>query len=277
MFPYPKSERMFSAYNLGVTIVWPNLMMFTKRDWRGQEHVGKDAEGLVLASNHMTWIDPFILLHYVNDAGRPARFLAKDSLFDIPVAGGILSGAGTIPVHRETGKAEDAVSSAVEAVQSGELVFVYPEGTITRDPDLWPMSGKTGAARIALFGEVPLIPVAQWGAHEIMGPYKKELRLFPRKTMHVVAGAPVDLDDLRGIPVTSAVLEEATTRLMDDITALEAGLRNETPPSGRWDRRAGERRPIVHGVSEYERLLASESKDGEPDGTRADSDTEKSD
>ena len=74
--------------------------------------------------------------------------------------------------------------------------MVYPEGTITRDPDLWPMTGKSGAARIALATGCPVIPVGQWGAHQLLAPYSKKPDLFPRKKIIVLAGDPVDLSDL---------------------------------------------------------------------------------
>lgn len=244
VYPFPDEEPLLSYYNLGCAIVWPNLMVWTRRDWRGQQFLGSPGEGVVVAANHLSWFDPLLLLHYSNDANRPARFLAKDSLFKVPVVGTVMTGAGTIPVHRESTNAAKAVESAVAAVQGGEAVWVYPEGTITRDPDMWPMSGKTGAARIALEGGVPVVPVAHWGVQELMGPYKVELNLFPRKTIHVVAGPPVDLDDLRGQPITDSILQLATTRILDTITAMQAELRGETPPADRWSMREGKRVPV---------------------------------
>ena len=245
VYPFPDEEPLVSYYNVGCAVIWPTMMLWTKRDWRGQENLGTPGEGVVVAANHLSWIDPLLLLHYSNDANRPARFLAKDSLFELPVVGRVMAGAGTIPVHRESAAAGNAVRSAVEAVRGGEAVWVYPEGTITRDPDLWPMVGKSGAARIALEAGVPVVPVAHWGVQEIMGPYQMELNLIPRKTIKVSAGRPVDLDDLRGRPITQAVLEVATNRIIDRITEIEAKLRREDPPTGRWSQRAGERVEVI--------------------------------
>jgi 1-acyl-sn-glycerol-3-phosphate acyltransferase len=168
------------------------------------------------------------------DNGRPPRFLAKDSLFRVPVVGWILRHAGQIPVVRGTRDAAAAVEAAVDAARSGECVIVYPEGTITKDPDLWPMAAKTGAARIALTAGVPVIPMAHWGAQDVMGPYRKEFKAFPRKTMHVLIGAPVDLDDLRtdGEPDAEA-LREATDRVMSAITALLRDVRKEQEQTSR--------------------------------------------
>lgn len=247
--PFPRGVKTGPYYNLGVVVVWPNMMAWTRQDWRGQENLGKPGDGMVVAANHMSWFDPLVMLHFMNDSGRPARFLVKDSVADVPVFGRVVHGAGQIPVHRETSDAAHAVSSAVDAVAAGEAVVVYAEGTLTRDPDLWPMSGKTGAARISLISGCPIVPVAHWGAQEVMRPYEKELKLLPRKTMHVTAGTPVDLDDLRGLPLTRAVLAEATTRVMDDITALQAGLRAENPPEERWSKKEEKRVPVIRGLA----------------------------
>jgi hypothetical protein len=121
-------------------------------------------------------------------------------------------------------------------------VAVYPEGTITRDKALWPMQGKTGAARIALTTGAPVIPVAQWGAQELLAPYAKRPRLFPRKTMKVLAGPPVDLDEFRGRELTAEVLRGATDRIMDAVTELLAKLRDEPAPP-REQRRKGKNAP----------------------------------
>lgn len=221
-----------------VATLWPTLMTTTKRDWRGTANLRRTYppnDGVVIAANHLSWFDPLSLCHVLWDNGRTPRILAKDSLFSVPVLGQVLSGAGQIPVARATEDAAAAVAAAVAAVNDGEAVVLYPEGTITRDEDLWPMTGRTGAARIALTSGAPVIPIAQWGPQEVMWPYRKQLRLFPRKTMHVLVGEPVDLDDLRGQPLTSDVLEEATGRVIDAITALLAELRGEQPPAQRLD------------------------------------------
>lgn len=247
VYPFPDEEPLISYYNFGCAIIWPTLMVWTKRDWRGQEHLGAPGQGVVVAANHLSWFDPLLLLHYSNDSNRPARFLAKDSLFELPVLGTVMSGAGTIPVHRESKQAGSAVRSAVKAVRQGEAIWVYPEGTITRDPELWPMAGKSGAARIALESGAPVVPVAHWGVQDIMGPYQVELNLFPRKTIQVTAGEPVDLDDLRGRPITHEILEVATTRIIDRITEIEERLRREKAPKDRWDQRKKKRVPVRRG------------------------------
>jgi 1-acyl-sn-glycerol-3-phosphate acyltransferase len=231
------------AFGICVGILEPLLRLLTKRRWRGGENIPASG-GCVVAANHISHLDPVTCAHFVYAWGRIVRFLAKAEIFDVPVVGPILRSAGQIPVYRLTTDASLSFTAAVEAVQRGECVAVYPEGTITRQPDLWPMRGKTGAARIALAAGVPVIPVAQWGAHEILAPYAKRPHLFPRRTIAMTAGPPVDLEDLREVPLTPAVLVEATDRIMDDVTGMLEEIRGGRAPAERFDPRAAGVRPI---------------------------------
>jgi 1-acyl-sn-glycerol-3-phosphate acyltransferase len=212
-------------------------MVLTRRDWRGAEHLPASG-GFVVTPNHLSHVDPLTFAHFMLDNGRPAYFLGKESVFRVPVVGAIVRGAQQIPVYRNTGRAVDAYRAAVAAVQEGKCVGVYPEATLTRDPGLWPMVGKTGAARIALTTRCPVVPVAQWGPQELLAPYSKKVRLFPRRTMHVLAGPPVDLSDLYDRPQNAEVLREATARIMAAITAQLEQLRGEKAPATRFDARA---------------------------------------
>lgn len=214
-------------YRVAVVILWPFMTVMTKRDWQGTEHLEASPGGIVIAPNHLSWFDPLVIAHVLWANDRPPRFLAKESVFRVPIVGRIIDGAGQIRVYRSSVDAVQAVRDAVRDAEGGECVVIYPEGTITKDPELWPMSAKTGAARVALTSGCPLIPMAQWGAHRVMGPYRKEFRILPRKTMHVRIGKPVDLDDLRGRPLTAEVLSIAGQRLMIEMRALLAEIRAE--------------------------------------------------
>jgi 1-acyl-sn-glycerol-3-phosphate acyltransferase len=218
------------TYRLVVRVLRPVLVLLARRDWRGTGHLPASG-GVVVCANHLSHLDPLTLAHFLLDAGRPPYFLAKDELFATPLVGTVLRRAEQIPVHRGTGDARAALEAAVAAVEAGRCVAVYPESTLTRDPALWPMAGKSGAARIALTSGCPVVPVAQWGPQDILFPYSKRPRLFPRRTVHVVAGPPVDLDDLRGRPVDAGLLAEATRRIMADVTGLLEQLRGEVAPA----------------------------------------------
>lgn len=223
-------------------VLWPLMQLTTKRDWSGTEELNTDSGGIVVAANHMSWFDPLVIAHVLWANDRPPRFLAKESVFRVPFVGSVIRSAGQVPVYRESAIAVEALRDAITAVEHGECVVIYPEGTLTRDPALWPMKGKTGAARIALATGRPLIPMAQWGAQEVLPPYAKWLKLLPRKTMRVRVGKPIDLSDLTDRPLDADTLRTATDRLMDAITGLLAEIRDEEPPK---ERHAMERRPDV--------------------------------
>jgi 1-acyl-sn-glycerol-3-phosphate acyltransferase len=187
--------------------------------------------------NHVSHVDPLTAAHIVYDHGRKPRYLAKSGLFKNPALAYFLTAAGQIPVERLSKNAKGAFDAAVAAVRAGECVVVYPEGTLTRDPDLWPMAGKSGAARIALETRCPVIPIGQWGAHNLLYPYAKKPHLFPRTEITMRVGDPVPLDDLQDKPHTVEVINEATERIMSALTDLVAELRHEVPPAERFDPR----------------------------------------
>ncbi len=230
----PGGRVIFGVVSLLHAMIGP----FVRRDWRDQHKIPASG-GVVLVVNHISNVDPLAVGQFVAFSGRWPRFLAKESIFRVPLVGRVVRACGQIPVHRGTAAAQDALADAVTAVEDGQAVVIYAEGTITLDPDLWPMRARTGAARIALSTGAPVVPLGQWGAQDIM--YGKRIHLphlLPRKTFRLVVGDPVPLDDLRGQPLTSALLAEATDRIMASVTALVADLRGEQPPAVPFDPRA---------------------------------------
>ncbi|QIK77508.1 1-acyl-sn-glycerol-3-phosphate acyltransferase [Nocardioides piscis] len=215
------------------------MQAVTRRTWIDGEKIPPSG-GCILVVNHVSHVDPLLTALFVWDHGRIPRYLAKSGLFRTKFVGTVLRSAGQIPVERLSRKALGAFDAAVEAVNSGECVVVYPEGTLTRDPGLWPMVGKSGAARIALATGAPVVPVAHWGAQDLLYPYSSRPRLFPRKHIRMKVGDPVDISDLGAKPVTAAVITETTERIMAAVTDLVAELRGEQPPAERFDpRKAG--------------------------------------
>lgn len=221
---------------VGASILKPVLVPATRRRWIDGDKLPATG-GCVVVLNHISHVDPLLTAHFVYDHGRLPRYLAKSGLFRNPVLGRFLQALGQIPVSRLTADAVGAYDAAVAAVRAGECVVVYPEGTITRDPGLWPMTGKTGAARIALATGCPVVPVGQWGAHEILPPYSTRPRLVPRRTVTFKVGDPVDLGPLPQGAATAEQLRRATDLIMDAVTALVAEIRGEQPPAERFDPR----------------------------------------
>ncbi|HEV7624465.1 MAG TPA: lysophospholipid acyltransferase family protein [Amnibacterium sp.] len=202
----------------------------------------------ILTPNHHSNIDPLVIAVAVWRLGRAPRFMAKASLFRIPGVGLLLRSVGQIPVERGgLQRGAITIGAAKRIVAEGHCVVVYPEGSLTRDPAIWPMRGKTGAARLALDLGIPVIPVAHWGTQDLMPIYSKRLRLVPRARIDVLFGDPVDLGVWAGRPADPAALQAATAAIMTAITRLLEELRGERAPADRWD-------PSKHGQSETGRF-----------------------
>lgn len=223
-------------YRLVVVAASPPLRVTTIRDWARQEGIPRTG-GVVLASNHVSYVDPLTLGLYVLDAGRTPKFLAKSSLFEIPLLKHVFIGAKQIPVYRGTSDASNALTAAVEALDAGECVLIYPEGSATRDPDCWPMRARTGVARLALMSGAPVVPIAQWGPQRLWRYKAKLPRPLPRKRVQIVTGPPVDLSAYLGEPLTAEVLREVTELIMARITDLLVELRGGHPPAVTYDPR----------------------------------------
>jgi len=203
-----------------------------KRVTRGAERIPRQG-GAILVLNHISHLDPVVDAVFVHRNKRVPRFLAKDSLFRIPVAGKIIGGAGTIPVYRGTSNAADSLRAANQALREGKIVVIYPEGTISKDPEAWPMRPFPGVARLALANDVPVLPIARWGTNHILNGYTKTFRPFPRKTITTYVGEPVDLSQFRGEqPPTNTTLVRVTDVIMTEVKTLLAEIRAEQPPAG---------------------------------------------
>lgn len=219
--------------------------LLTQRHWSRRDKIPSDG-GVLLVANHISNYDVLVLGEFLIWSGRWPRFLGKSEIFKTPVLGWVARQCGQIPVLRNTTDAKKSLTFARKALEEGEMVAVYPEGTITKDPDGWPMSGRRGAAQLALTTGVPVVPVGQIGAEKVLGgPIIQWSKLFSlkRRPVHVLAGDPVDLDRFRteGKDPTLETLDLATTAIMDAVGALVEILRGESAPEGRWDTRVGAR------------------------------------
>ncbi len=241
----PRSEKI-PIFRLLAALIVPSMNLLGRYRIQQGECLPKTGP-VVVAPNHFSEVDPLVIGLTIWKLGRAPRYLGKASLFTVPVFGWLLRKSGQIPVERASSRGGDPLAAANQLVENNLVVVVYPEGTLTRDPELWPMRGKTGAVRLALTAGVPLIPVAQWGTQKIMPRYGKRLSLFPRKNVDIRFGPPVDLSAFEGRPLNAAAYSEATELLMKAITQLLAELREETPPTERWD-------PAKKGQSEIGRF-----------------------
>jgi 1-acyl-sn-glycerol-3-phosphate acyltransferase len=208
---------------LCVIILYPLDSLLFKIRWHHLDRI-PERGGVLLVVNHISQADTAAMARMVWQSGRIPRFLIKSTIFGWPIVGAVMRGAGQIPVYRGSKDATDSLRDAVTALRNGECVIIYPEGTITRDPNYLPMQAKTGVARIVLDApEVPVIPIGQWGAHRTLGR-RGRFRPIPRKRHEALVGHPMDLSHFHR-DVTEKTVRELTDEIMRTITELVTDLR----------------------------------------------------
>lgn len=229
-----KREKTLALW-LVALIVAPLVRLFMRVKTHGQENVPKTGP-YILVANHMSMVDPLAVAYSVYiHLGRAPHYMAKESLFRVPIFGWLITKVGQIPVYRSGRSNEETLKAAKNFLDAGHTMQIFPEGTLTRDPNMWPMRGRSGAIRLAIEAGVPVIPVGHWGCEKIMGTYSSILKPNPFHTVNVVIGKEIDLSRYRNVQLTPELLKEASTLVMQEITKLVADLRKEAPPKELWD------------------------------------------
>lgn len=218
-------------YHVAKAAVVPPLKLWFNWRLEGVERVPREGP-IIIAGNHLSYLDPLAHAFFVVEAGRRPRFLAKAELFENPFLRMVLRGTGQIPVRRGTGD-KTSLEEAARALDRYEVVLIYPEGTsMTQNPDLSPMRGKTGAVRLSIRTGVPILPVATWGGQYVWrkGPGK---RFTFGRPIWLKAGEPMD-PSAKGPAAEQdqELVRRLTDELMDRLTVLVADLRSRYPK--RW-------------------------------------------
>jgi 1-acyl-sn-glycerol-3-phosphate acyltransferase len=218
-----------TAFHIAKATVLPPLKLWF--NWRldGLDKIPPEGP-VIVAGNHVSYVDPFVHGYFLVRAGRRPRFLAKSELFDIPVVGRVLRGAGQIPVHRGS-EGEAPLTLAEAALGEGEAVVIYPEGTVTKEPDFRPMRAKTGTVRLALAAGVPITPVAVWGGQHV---WQKEGRgdLSFGRPLWARAGEAMDLSAYRHLTNDFDLVRRLTVEVTAALSTLVGSMRAEYPK--RW-------------------------------------------
>lgn len=213
-----------------VVILYPLDALLFRIRWRHLDRMPPPSSGgVIVAINHISMLDTVLMARMVWQSGRIPRFLVKSGAFHTVGLGQVMRGAKQIPVYRGTTDAAQSLRDAVAALNDGEAVIFYPEGTITKDPDQWPMQAKTGIARLVLLcPDIPVVPVGQWGAQRRLSqPWWKKLG---RRRASASVGQPLDLSRFRGKEPSSETLREITDVIMDAVREQVAELRGEPAP-----------------------------------------------
>jgi 1-acyl-sn-glycerol-3-phosphate acyltransferase len=230
----PRRLEKSGFWVLMTCLIFYPLAWLAKMRTKGGEQIHRDG-GILLVMNHISHIDPPVDAVFVHRNGRVPRFLAKESLFRAPLFKYMIRGAGSIPVYRASASAGESLVAATEALKNGKVVVIYPEGTITRDPDGWPMRSRTGVARLAMDcveNDIPVLTAARWGTRDILNGYTRKFRPLPRKKVLIDVSEPVDLTAFKGRTVDNDLLRELTDFLMTRVRDQLAELRGEPAPDG---------------------------------------------
>jgi 1-acyl-sn-glycerol-3-phosphate acyltransferase len=222
-------RRLEPWYQFAVWTLRPPVSFWFNWRFEGMEHVPSEGP-LLVACNHISYFDPLAHGLMMVKAGRRPRYLAKKELYGNWLLRHVLDGAHQIPVERGSGSSAP-IDSAKRALRNGEAVMIYPESTITRNPDFSPMQGKNGVARLTLASDVPVLPLAVWGSQNVWQRDGVKSVAFGRP-IWVKAGAPLDFSRYDGAGEDPEVFRAVTDEVMDELARLVGDLRTRYPK--RW-------------------------------------------
>jgi 1-acyl-sn-glycerol-3-phosphate acyltransferase len=223
-------RRIEPWYLFAEALARPPVALWFNWRFEGMENVPPEGPVLV-ACNHISYFDPLAHAYMLVKAGRHPRFLTKRELYGNPLLRSVLGGSGQIPVERGSGSAAP-VEAARAALKQGEAVMIYPEATVTSNPDFTPMQGKAGVARLTLSSDVPVLPIAVWGSQHVwQRDGARDLRFG--RPIWLKAGPPMDFSEFEDGQEDPAVLRKVTDTVMDELTGLVNDLRGRYPK--RWE------------------------------------------
>lgn len=228
------------AGTVAATAAYGLMRTATRMTVRGLEHLPPQGTGMIVAAYHANHLDPILVGLALKRNGRMPHFLAKSTLF-AGALGLILKRIGQIPVLRASAQAGDSLAYAKQALANGQTVVIYPEGTLTKDPELWPQHFKTGTARLALETGAAIIPAAHWGLDTIYPRGQKKVRFRPFSHDTVVAFGPaIDYSDLWEHRDEKKTMGDLSQRVKNTVAAMVSELSGRELPQRFTAKETGE-------------------------------------
>lgn len=223
-------------------VLYPLTRLLGRRDYQGMERLHRTG-GMLVVGNHISHLDPMYDAVLIHKAGRIPHILAKAGLWKVPVVGAAVRGTGQIPVERGGGAGQSAVETASNTLDDGGVVLIYPEGTVTREPDFWPMRPRPGVAVLAMSTDAAVVPIVHWGTQNVYNSYaaRRKLHLFPRQDVKVVVGPDIDVSAYRGRQSDPRAIRDVSMLIMNSIAELLGEVRGEKPPAQLFDPKKAER------------------------------------
>jgi putative phosphoserine phosphatase/1-acylglycerol-3-phosphate O-acyltransferase len=226
----PKSG--IEVYDVARVLLHPLLLPF-RVEIEGLENIPREG-GVILASNHRSYLDGLVVAAIASRRGRKLRFLGKREIFEAPVLRYLVRAAGQIPVDRGTGSPKP-LRAAIDALDRGEAVAILPQGTIPRGPAFFDpvLEGKPGVARMAIASDAPVIPIALWGTEKIWPRNARVPNLaMLKETVYARVGEPLWLKAPEGEEESKPLLDALAAQVMERISALlPDDVRHPSPPS----------------------------------------------
>jgi 1-acyl-sn-glycerol-3-phosphate acyltransferase len=228
---------LYAVAAAALGLVTATVSRVTIERQRGYRHVARalPVGPIIVIANHTSYADGVLLVLACRRLGRSLRLLAKAGLFRVPLFGRALRSLGFIPVARGEAGGGGALDAATQALAAGEAVGIFPEGTITGDPNRWPLRSKTGAVRLALQTGAPIVPVAMVGAEGLLDRSGNVRRLLKnivlRPRVEIAVGDAIDVRSLAGgrhDPPPETVRQLADV-VMGELVALLAEVRGSDP------------------------------------------------
>ena len=204
------ADLVYPPVVVAIKLFWKYLGL--RFDFKGVHHIPRDG-GAILSINHVGYLDFALTGTAALPTGRYVRFMAKKEVFDNKLAGPLMRGMHHICVDRSSGSA--SFVAALRALRAGEIVGIFPEGTISVSFEIKEL--KSGAVRLAMAAGVPVIPTIVWGSQRIWTKKVKRNLRREKFPVTVAFGEPLYFDKQSDVEASESLLRETMIAMLYEV------------------------------------------------------------